>query len=324
MIELMVALAIMMVVSGIVMAALSQLRNSQKTINNRTAMHSGVRGATELLQQEIGQAGLIKLPGAPTLTQPVLLSEVRSCDWNIPSTGAFTKTVSSISGMFDNMVLTTLDGDQAETVKVASVSPDPSNPWITACFTREHADDTRVDARGAFATGVVPPTGIVDGSDGYHLKMYGDISGDGTSTMAYVEYICDPSDTHKLYRLVLPFDADHDDKPALSDTPVLLANLIENPPDPVDHTRVCFRYQPETVTIGPTPFTFIVNVAVTLSVETEQVDPVTKLKQTETKALLNVSPRNIVNAWSYASMLYTHRIQSTPLSVLGLLPPPGS
>jgi hypothetical protein len=58
-----------------------------------------------------------------------------------------------------------------------------------------------------------------------------------------------------------------------------------------------------------------------LTVQTEQIDPITKTYQTETKALLNVSPRNVFNAWSYAGMSYTHRIQSTPATIEALLAP---
>src|SRR4249920_1795968 len=65
--ELMVATALMLVVSAIVTSALVQMRASQRTISNRTAMHSGIRGATELLQQEVGQAGLVALPAPATL-----------------------------------------------------------------------------------------------------------------------------------------------------------------------------------------------------------------------------------------------------------------
>jgi hypothetical protein len=48
---------------------------------------------------------------------------------------------------------------------------------------------------------------------------------------------------------------------------------------------------------------------------------VTKRKQQETKALLNVSPRNVFNSWALAGMSYTDRIQSTPASVTALLAP---
>lgn len=314
MIELMVAMAIMMIVSGIVMTALGQLRNSQKTITNRTAMHSGVRGATQLLQQEIGQAGLIKLPSTPTLSTAVTVPPASPgyCDGANPATGASWYTVSSVAGMFPMMVLTTLDGDAAETVKVNAVNT--ATNQIQACFTKAHAaSTTKLDARGAFATGVIPDTGIVSGSTPFVLKLYGDINGDGN--MVYVEYTCDPYVTHNLYRNAMPFSATT--KQALNQAQILLSNVIPNPGDPS-----CFHYERETVVVGSTPFTFVLNVAVTLTVETEQIDPITKQRQTETKALLNVSPRNVVNAWSYAGMGYTHRIQSTPPSVVSLLPPP--
>ena len=107
-------------------------------------------------------------------------------------------------------------------------------------------------------------------------------------------------------------------KPPLTDSQILLGNILDNPGG-----TPCFMYQTSTFTIDtvpPTPFTFVLDVAVTLTVQTQQVDPVTKAYQTETKALLNVSPRNVFNAWAMAGIGYTDRIQSTPLSVTSLLP----
>jgi len=49
---------------------------------------------------------------------------------------------------------------------------------------------------------------------------------------------------------------------------------------------------------------------------------VTKQYQTETKALLNVSPRNVYNALQLANMGYTDRIQSTPGTVAALAAAP--
>ena len=65
----------------------------------------------------------------------------------------------------------------------------------------------------------------------------------------------------------------------------------------------------------------MLDVAITLTVQTEQIDPVTRQFQTETKALLNVSPRNVFNAWSLAGLGYTDRIQSTPATVTSLMAP---
>jgi prepilin-type N-terminal cleavage/methylation domain-containing protein len=56
-IELLVATCVFLVITSIVATALRQITHSQSTVWNRTQMHSGLRGATELLQQEVGQAG---------------------------------------------------------------------------------------------------------------------------------------------------------------------------------------------------------------------------------------------------------------------------
>ena len=58
-VELLVATTVLLLVSSIVTSALLQMTQSQTTIWNRTEMHSGIRGATELLQQEVGQAGRV-------------------------------------------------------------------------------------------------------------------------------------------------------------------------------------------------------------------------------------------------------------------------
>ena len=50
------------------MTALLKMTATQATIWNRTQMHSGIRGATEVLQQEVGQAGRVALPVPVTLT----------------------------------------------------------------------------------------------------------------------------------------------------------------------------------------------------------------------------------------------------------------
>src|SRR3954453_12854952 len=61
-IELMVAMAIMLLISGAAVGALLRMTSAQAMVWNRTQMHSGIRGATEVLQQEVGQAGRIALP----------------------------------------------------------------------------------------------------------------------------------------------------------------------------------------------------------------------------------------------------------------------
>jgi hypothetical protein len=64
----------------------------------------------------------------------------------------------------------------------------------------------------------------------------------------------------------------------------------------------------------------VLDVAITLTVNTQVIDPITRQFQTETKALLNVSPRNVFNVWQLASAGVTERVQPIPPTVAALLP----
>jgi hypothetical protein len=103
---------------------------------------------------------------------------------------------------------------------------------------------------------------------------------------------------------------------------ILLSNVIQNPVDASGTARPCFDYQypnPATMKVQGADVAFVLDVAVTLTVETQSIDTITKQKQQETKALLNVSPRNVFFAWELASIGYTDRVQSTPASVASLM-----
>jgi type II secretory pathway pseudopilin PulG len=313
--EVLVATGLMLVVSSIVTSALLQMSNHQQTIWNRTEMHGGVRGATELLQQEVGQAGRITLPAAVTLNTAVV--GVSPC--GIPTT----VTVTSTAGMFVGEWLTTFDGDNSETFKVTAI---PSATTLTACFTTNHnivaGSPISIAVLGGFATGIVSPQpGLANGSTANKLKLYGDVNGDGN--MVYVEYYCDNGDagtagSFNLYRNIMAFNAGA--KPALTNSMILLSNVHSNPPDAGGVARPCFQYQTVGVTVSGTPYTLVLDVAVTLTVWTQSRDPITKQFQTETKALLNVSPRNVGFTWQFAGLQNDNRVQPTPASVTALLP----
>jgi type II secretory pathway pseudopilin PulG len=312
-VELLFATGLLLVVSSIVTTALMQMTQQQQTIWNRTEMHSGIRGATELLQQEVGQAGRATLPGSGVVT--ITANGFTGLPASAVACTSKTVTVSSTAGMWGSastgIALTFLNGDNQETVRVTAVAGND----ITGCFWKDHPNGTPIMALGGFGTGILPPTGFANGSSADVLKMYGDINGDGN--MVYVEYKCDVANG-KLYRNVMPWDTAPADKPALNDSKILLSNIIANPGG-----TPCFTYQTSTIpidsTIPATSFTFVLDVAITLTVETQQIDPITKLKQTETKALLNVSPRNVFHAWSFAGLSYTDRIQSTPATIEALI-----
>jgi prepilin-type N-terminal cleavage/methylation domain-containing protein len=313
--ELLIATAVMLIISATATSSLVEMTHSQQNIWNRTEMHSGVRSATELLQQEIGQAGRVALPKSLKLQAAIAAgaaptSPVAATATPIPATGAATATV---SGMFVGELLTVGAGGAEETVTITAVSS--ANNTFTASFTSPHAANEPVRALGGFQTGIVP-TNVTNGSTVSKLKMFGDINDDGS--MVYVEYTCDTT-AGKLYRNSMAFDTLPANKPAVATAMVLLSNIQPNP----DMTG-CFTYDQKTLTLtvnGVTSsYTFVIDVAITLTVETQNVDTITREKQKETKALLNVAPRNVFNVWELASDGVTDRMQPTPSTVTALLP----
>jgi prepilin-type N-terminal cleavage/methylation domain-containing protein len=292
-VELLVAMLIMLIISGAATSALLKMTSTQATIWNRTQMHSGIRGATEVMQQEVGQAGRIALPAAVTLSGDVTTLNSSS-----------TVAVSSVTGMFPNEYLTIDAGSKQETVQITAVGTSPAQ--ITGVFTIPHSSGAAVAVFGAFQAGIVPPS-ATNGSTGTVLKLFGDINGDGN--MVYVEYTCDTAGGN-LYRNSMAWNTAT--KAAATASQILLSNIIANPGG-----TACFTYQTSTA-FG---VDFITNVAITLTVQTQQIDPVTKTYQTETKALLNVAPRNIVNAAALAFMgQLPLRVQPTPAAITNLLP----
>jgi hypothetical protein len=167
-----------------------------------------------------------------------------------------------------------------------------------------HASGEKVQVLGGFPGGIVPPN-MTNGSSATKLKLFGDVNDDGQ--MVYVEYTCDTT-TKRLSRNMMAWDASS--KPALTAANVLLSNVVANPGG-----APCFSYQTETVS----PNTYVTAIAVTLSVQTQDIDPVTRQFQVETKTLLNVSPRNVFNTWQLASIQETNRIQPIPPTILLLI-----
>jgi type II secretory pathway pseudopilin PulG len=288
MIELLVSIAVLMIISGTVMDGVLRLTHTSQTVENRSEMHAGVRNVTELLQQEIGQAGRITLPTNLTVAGMI-------------DTSGF--TASSTIGMFVGEQLVIDTGTNQETIAVTAI--DSSTNQITGAFINTHPAGVPVTVYGGFAQGVVPPT-AANGSTGSVLKIFGDIN--DTGQMVYIQYECDVN-AGRLYRRSMAFDAAT--KPPLTPDLTLLNNIIANPGG-----TDCFTYQTAIAEGQP----YVTNVAITLTVQTPMRDPVTGLYQTETKALLNVSPRNVFNVWQLASAGVTDRVQPTPASVAALLP----
>jgi Tfp pilus assembly protein PilW len=291
-IETLLALTVLMIVMGAMMGSMLQFSKTQSTVWNRANMHDAVRSATELLQQEVGQAGRVSLP---TTTPQVRLAAAVGVG---PQTFTILPATASNSVFLgEHLVIDT--GQSEETVKVTAVS----SGTFTGTFTLAHNANAPIAVQGGFATGVVPTT-ITYGSTGNVLKIYGDINGD--NEMVYVEYLCDTANGF-LYRNMMPFDAAA--KPTVNASQVLLSNLLPNPGN-----TPCFTYEQKTVN----GTTYVINVAISLTTRTQAMDRVTRQFQTETKALLNVAPRNVFDAWQLASIGAVNRIQPMPPTVANL------
>jgi prepilin-type N-terminal cleavage/methylation domain-containing protein len=313
MIESLVALTILLVVMGAVMGNMIQFSKTQSTVWNRANMHDAVRSATELLQQEVGQAGRAALRTGVTLSSDVA---VGAATVNDPSSSIF---------VGENLVIDA--GENQETVTVTAVNAASTPHTFTATYQLAHTLGAPVTVQGGFASGVVPactqagvsipcqvyvgsntsPTTLttVTASTGSVLKLYGDIN--GNNSMVYVEYVCDTA-AGTLYRNMMAFDATG--KPSPNPSQVLLSNLLQNPGG-----TPCFTYEQKTVYNT----TYVVNVAISLTTRTQSRDRVTRQFQTETKALLNVAPRNVFDAWLLVSMGSSNRVQPMPPSVAALL-----
>ncbi|SRR6266852_6038378 len=311
-IETMVALAVLFAVGGIVMSGMVQLMKTQGTIANRTDMHTSVRSATELLQQEIGQAGRVSL-ASPAAN--VTLSAAVVAGAGVATAFTLISSDNSAVTVYPNEILTVDLGATQEVVQLAT----GSGASGTALFQNPHAAGAPVSVLGAFATGIVPPATLCGaaacGSSATVLKLYGDINGDGN--MVYVEYTCTPDTAAgpgSLYRNQMSITAGA--KPAVDNTMILLGNVLRNPNDPGGNPVPCFTYQIQPLGAG----TCVTDVAVTLTVQTQNKDPQTGQFQQETKALLNVSPRNVVEVYDTASLTDPLRAQQMPATVTALLP----
>lgn len=293
-IELMMSTLILTVVSGVAIKGLLDMGRIGDMVSNRSDMHSGVRNATELLSQEVGQAGRISLPAPVWVTAATLAGDT-------------SVTVNSTAGMFLGLLLTVDAGPNQETVSVSAVNS-ATQVTLASAFLNPHPNNAPVRVLGGFAAGVVPDD-MPNGSTATVLKIFGDINDDGN--MVYVEYTCDMA-SRRLFRNMMPFSGPR--LPRTADK-VLIDNVVPNPAVGGNPALPCFRYQRKTA--GGS--TYIVDVAITLTVESEHVDPNTGEVHTESKALLNVSPRNVFNVWQVAGMGITNRIQPTPATVQNLI-----
>jgi prepilin-type N-terminal cleavage/methylation domain-containing protein len=291
--EMMVSIAILLVVAGAIISGLVQMTKVEGTLTSRTQMQSSVRNATEILEQEVGQAGRVGVPQSVTLTGTVVGAPVTA-----------TVGVSSTTSLFVGEKVVVDTDANSEVVALTGVNPGANT--ITATFSQGHAANAPVLVQGSFPSGIIPPS-FFNGSTATTLKLYGDINGDGN--LEYVEYTCDTA-AGNFYRNTMPLTVGV--KPPIDPSMILINNIQANPGG-----TPCFTYQEKAVINSP--INAVVNIGITLTVQTQYRDPQTGRYQTESKALLNVAPRNVFYAWQMGNAGNTDRLQPMPPSVQALL-----
>ena len=295
--EMMVSVAILMVICGAAFAALSQSQKTYGTQQLQADMHAGVRGAVELMTQEIGQAGSLNF------TPQTIPSAVTG------NATAQNVTLSSAANIYVGEILTVDTGSNQEFVTVTAVN-NASNQ-VTGIFKNSHIAATPVTALGVF------PNGVLTTAAGNSLQIFGDINGDGTLT--YVEYDCTPGTTTAPGTLTRTSTLLAPGVTTQNAPQVLLNTLLANPGGTACFTPsmgVGGAVTAGNCNVGGSTFTCVTDMQVMLTVQTAEEDPNTHSFTAMTKSVLNISSRNVFAAYAIAT-------SSNPTSTLMQATPAG-
>jgi Tfp pilus assembly protein PilW len=312
--ELMITFVLFGIIAGSAIGGLVKYQKVFTSQNGLNDMHAGVRGAVELMTQEIGQAGTVpQIGGYGASGGGTTLAA------NVASGNARVASVATNVGMFvgENLLVDT--GASQELVTVTALG----NNSFTANFTMAHNAAVSVAAYGVFYRGVLPS------SDWNNLKVVGDLNGDGN--LEYVLYTCDFA-KGELRRAFIPVPpAGVPVAPNLTGD-VLMQGLTDNPaPYPAGRAdgKYCFQYVTQTVpsngdvyntTVGLTMTTKVTLFDKNTNTYRDLLDPQTGQPITETKSFLNLSPRNVVAGYDLdAAGMNTgvmNRLQQPPAALL--------
>ena len=280
--EMLVSLTVMLVIAGAALSALSYSQRVYTTQQFQADMHAGLRGAFELMTQEIGRAGALNF--TPQTLTPTITGGTSA--QNVP--------ISSVANLFVGEQLTVDTGSSLEIVQVTAIGPNQ----ITGVFKQSHSAGATVTAQGVF------PQGVLSSSTATSLQLVGDINADGS--LNYVQYDCDTS-AGTLSRSITTVAPGVTSR---NPSQILLNDLVANPGG-----TPCFQYGTAvSVTVGSTTYTFIPSVAVSLTVQTSKRDPQTGAFVTMTKSFSNLASRNVLAGISLAqaSPPITNLLQATP------------
>ena len=319
MLELMIGMFIFLVLAGAVLAGMAGLQKNYRSNEMRDNTQQRIRATMELMEQEIGEAGLqastVEGPSAATTGgAPYLYTS------NI-STGSQTLTLNTSNGLFVGKWMQVDGGANQEQVQLQTVT----GAKITATFNTAHTG-TATAPVPMYPMGVFPH-GVMAGSPGdpstsSKLVLYGDLHGSGNGLYA-VEYTCSAP---YLYRQEWNLDAG-----GTTTGQVPLLDTVSTTANscyfcwPGSAAAVCSSNYPNTVTPNGTstpdtvtlqvpsdfPFasfpaglcssaantcnyTMITQVGFTVS--TTETDPASGQTLTMSKSFSNIQPRNIIAA----------------------------
>ncbi len=294
--ELMVALAIFLVLSGAVLGSLANLQKEYRSREIRTTMQQRLRATMELMAQEIGQAGLqdSTIEGddlSPTTPRYKFTSAVAIGDL------AGGVAVNSLTGMYEGQWLyvpggTNSDGTPCVQDTMQIENP-PASGKIQANFGCNHPAGAAIYPMGVFPHGILAGT-AGDPSTASKLVFYGNINGSANGLFA-VEYTCVP--------------ANGTTPSTLTRTQWDLSNLGTAPTQNslIDNWTTCsftWNTTPDQVTLPtqvPSPkdtvtYGMITQVGFTITVsETASISGSSQTISV-TKSYSNIQPRNIIAA----------------------------
>jgi Tfp pilus assembly protein PilW len=279
--EMAASLTILLLICGVVFTALKSYQNAYYSQQMQADVHQDLRGAMELMSQEIGQAGLVPIPA----TLPTLSSAVTS------SGSAQAVTVSSAVSFYQGEYVVVDTGAPQETVQLTAVNYTTNQ--ISGIFTNNHASGATASGWGAFLYGILSGAASPGNNT---LELFGDINSTGHIT--YVQYDCNFSNG-TLTRTSTDI---LNTSTTMNSKVVLINNLVNGGTN-------CFQYT-NGVPVGAN--TVYPTVAVTLTVQTTANDPQTGQPIQVTKTLLNINTRSVLAAIALSNAGATNEVQPTP------------
>jgi prepilin-type N-terminal cleavage/methylation domain-containing protein len=313
-VELLIAMAIFLILSGAVMGGLSGLQKNYRNAEMRTTMQQRLRATLALMSQEIGQAGLQASTvegdsAASTGGAPLYITQ------SVAAGYSGTVNVNQVTGVYVGQWLQVDGGTLQDPIQITAVNAASTPPTIRATFGKQHTY-TALPGIPAYPLGVFPHGVLGDKSSATNLAIFGDINGSGNGLFA-VEYKCVPASGST------PSSLTRTEWNLTSMTTPTTYSLIDN------WTACSFTYgptTPDTVTLPvPATYTFcpagsptgdctysmITQVGFTITTQETDTTSGTNQSISITKSYSNIQPRNIIAADNIYNAAKTTSLNAT-------------